>query len=76
MIEAKLREINNFHPCLKFTIEKEVNGELLFLDMKVIQTEGKLSFTWYTKSTDTGLIMNFHSVSPLKYKKSVVTGFV
>ena len=76
LIEAKLREINSFHPCLKFTIEREVNGELPFLDMKVIRTEGKLSSTWYTKPTDTGLIMNFHSVSPLKYKKSVVTGFV
>ena len=76
LIGAKHREISNFHPCLKFTIEKEVNGELSFLDMKVIRNEGKLSSTWYTKPTDTGLIMNFHSVSPLKYTKSVVTGFV
>ena len=74
MIEAKLREINNFHPCLKFTIEKEVNGELPFLDMRVIRIEEKLSSTCYTKPTDTRLIMNFHSVSPFKYKKSVVSG--
>ena len=76
VIDSKLREINNFHPCLKFTIEKEVNGELPFLDMKVLRSNGKLSSTWYTKPTDTGLIMNFHAVSPIKYKKSVVTGFV
>ena len=28
------------------------------------------------KPTDTGLIINFHSISPLKYKRSVFTGFV
>ena len=57
-------------------MEREVNGELPFLDMKVIRTEGKLSSTWYMKPRDTRLIMNFHSESLFKYKKSAVTGFV
>ena len=33
-------------------------------------------YTWYTKPTDTGLIMNFHSLAPRKYKRAVVSGFV
>ena len=37
---------------------------------------GKLSSTWYSKPTDTGLIMNFHALAPKKYKRSVVAGFV
>ena len=37
---------------------------------------GKLSSTWYSKPTDTGLIMNFHSLAPKRYKYSVVSGFV
>ena len=36
----------------------------------------ELSATWYTKPTDTGLIMNFHAFAPQKYKISVVSGFV
>ena len=35
-----------------------------------------LSSTWYSKPTDTGLVMNFHSLAPTSYKRSVVGGFV
>ena len=75
-IESKLLEINSIHTSLKFTIEKEQNASLPFLDMKIIRENGRLESTWYTKPTDTGLVMNFHSLAPMKYKRSVVTGFV
>ena len=44
--------------------------------MLVTNTNGILSSTWYTKPTDTGLIMNFHALAPKRYKRSVVSGFV
>ena len=44
--------------------------------MKVINTNGTLSSTWYCKPTDTELIMNFHALAPKKYKRAVVAGFV
>ena len=76
-IEAKLAEINNLHPNLKFTIEREENGTIPFLDMKLIhEQDGSLSSTWYNKPTDTGLVMNFHALAPKRYKRSVVSGFV
>ena len=75
-IDQKLSEINSFHPALKFTIEKETDDSLPFLDMRIIRKDCKLSSTWYSKPTDTGLIMNFHSFAPQKYKQSVVSGFV
>lgn len=75
-VKAKLKEINELHPSLKFTIEEEINGSISFLDMKISRVNGKLSSTWYTKPTDTGLTMNFHSLAPLKYKRSVVAGLV
>ena len=75
-IEAKLQEINNLHPNLKFTCEREVEGKIPFLDMLIINDRGNLSSTWYNKPTDTGLIMNFHALAPKKYKWSVVSGFV
>ena len=41
-----------------------------------MRTNNKLESTWYTKPTDTGLIMNYHALAPKKYKRSVVSGFV
>jgi len=43
----------------------------------LIKREGtKLSSKWYSKDTDTGLILNCHALSPVKYKKSVVSGLI
>ena len=83
-VEVKLDEINVLHDNLKFTREREQDsqlpncGELPVLDMKIIhdRTTGKLESTWYSKPTDTGLIMNFHALAPKRYKRSVVSGFV
>ena len=75
-ITTKLSEINNLHAMLKFTIEYEVNGELPFLDIKLLNENGSLSSTWYCKATDTGLMRNYHALAPRRYKKSVVAGFV
>ena len=75
-IDAKLTSINSLHPFLKFTIERQENGEIPFLDMKIINTEGKLSSTWYSKPSNTGLMMNFHALAPKRYKRSVVSGYV
>ena len=44
--------------------------------MKIIRKNYRLESTWYTKPTDTGLIMNFHALAPMKYKRSVVSGLV
>ena len=75
-IQEKLREINNLHPNLKFTMELEENDRIAFLDIQIIHTNNQLSSTWYLKPTDTGLIMNYHSLAPKRYKKSVVQSFV
>ena len=45
-IQDKLREINNLHPQLKFTMELEENGRIPFLDMEIVHTENCLSSTW------------------------------
>ena len=74
LIAQKLNEINSLHPALKFTVETETDGA--FLDMKLIHINNSLSSTWYTKSTDTGLLMNYHALAPMKYKKSVIIGMI
>ena len=75
-ITEKLDEINSYHPNLRFTMERENENCIPFLDMKLINAGGKLTSTWYSKSTDTGLTMNFHALAPIKYKRSVVSGMV
>ena len=75
-IDSKLELINDLHPALTFTVEREKDHTLPFLDMLIHNINGKLSSSWYRKPTDTGLTLNFHSLAPMKYKRSVVTGFV
>ena len=77
-VEQQLRDINQLHPNLKFTLERENEEQLPVLDMKIWHNHetGALSSTWYCKPTDTGLIMNYHALAPKRYKRSVVAGFV
>ena len=75
-IDFKLSEINNLHPSLSFTVEIEKDDSLPFLDMIIYNNNGNLSSGWYRKATDTGLTLNFLSLAPFKYKKSVVIGLV
>ena len=75
-IDNKLAEIKNLHPNLTFTIEKENDGKLPFLDMQLINQACILSSMWYSKPTDTGLILNYHALAPKRYKRSVVSGFM
>ena len=75
-IEQKLEEINSIHSSLTFTREREKDGSLPMLDMNILNHEGNLSSTWYSKPSSTGLIMNYHALAPNKYKRAVVTGLV
>ena len=76
-VNDTLKQINELHPSLKFTMEIENNGALPFLDTLLQRDmDGKISSTWYSKKTDTGLVMNYHSLAPEIYKRSVVCGMV
>ena len=76
--EDKLQQNNSLHPNLSFTSEYQnpIDKSLVYLDMRMFNNDGHISSTWYTKPTDTGLVMNFYALAPKKYKKSVVAGFV
>ena len=77
----KINKINGLHPKLKFTLEVLKNndekedevGRIAFLDMEIIQKwDGSLESEWYRKPTDTGIVMNWYSIAPLRYKKNIV----
>ena len=44
--------------------------------MLFVRMDKQLTSTWYSKPTDTGLVMNFHALAPRRYKRAVVSGFV
>ena len=80
VIIKKLEQINSLHPALTFTYETEkkhdLGGDLSFLDMLLLHRGCNISTTWFTKETDTGLVLNFHSLAPMKYKRALIIGMV
>lgn len=63
---------NNFSSNIKFTLEREVNNSLNFLDVTVIKNRGKLITSWFKKPIFSGRYLNFLSVQPLPQKINVV----
>ncbi|XP_037911886.1 uncharacterized protein LOC119652024 [Hermetia illucens] len=52
-IEKTLEAINNIHRNITFTMEKEVDKRIAFLDLAIIRTNNKLEFGIYRKKTHT-----------------------
>ena len=59
-----LNFLNNKHPNIKFTIEKQINHSIAFLDVFISGINNQnLTLQTYHKSTYTGLLLNFESSS-------------
>lgn len=57
--------INEQHPNLKFTCEKQVDNKLAFLDVLItLNQDSSFSTSTYYKKTYTGLLLNFFSFAP------------
>ena len=68
---------NALHRNLEFTIEDEKESSILFQDILIQRRrDNTLRSGLYTKPTDTGLMMDYHSLAPVKYKRNVVEGTV
>ena len=66
--------INNRQSNIKFTIEKEVNKKLPFLDILIEfdKKNNKSNTSTYYKKTYTGLLTNFNSFTSFSYKTGLV----
>ena len=60
--------LNQRHPNMMFTTEKEADGQLPFLDCLVNRVNGQLTTSVFRKQTFTGLGLSFFSVTPFNYK--------
>ena len=68
-----LNVLNNRHPNIKFTIEKQINHSIAFLDVFISGINNQnLTLQTYYKSTYTGLLLNFKSFTSFSYKISLI----
>ena len=73
-IEKFLEHINSIDNSIQFTIEKENNNQLPFLDVNIIRLpDGKVKFKVYRKPTATGRYLDYNSNNPISHKINTVT---
>jgi hypothetical protein len=72
MDETKLLEhLNSQNTHIKFTLEKETNNSLPYLDILISRETNTLNFTVYRKPTDLGILLNFDSNHSFATKATV-----
>ena len=64
--------LNNAHDSINFTIEKEKNYELAFLDVQIKQKENRFLTSVQRKKTFTECYLNFQSNCCLKRKVNLI----
>ena len=68
-----LNFLNNRHPNIKFTIEKQINHSIAFLDVFISGINNQnLTLQTYRKSTYGGLLLNFKSFKWFSYNISSI----
>jgi hypothetical protein len=73
IVEEFFEHINSIEPSIKFTMERESNNSIAFLDTRITRkSNGSLIATVYRKPTHTNRYLNFRSDHPLKDKRAVV----
>ena len=63
---------NNTHNNIRFTMEKESENRLPFLDVLIDNNQVPVLTTVFRKSTFTGLLMNFTSFTSSSYKLGLI----
>ena len=71
-VQILLDHVNSIWPSIQFTMEKEQDNKLPFLDVLVTCTEQGFRSSVYRKPTFTGQYLNFNSHHPYTVKKGIV----
>ena len=66
------RKLNLLHPALKFTVEKEQNNSLNFLDVLVEKDDTRFLTSTFRKPTFTGQYIRWNSFRPKTRKISLI----
>ena len=71
-IEKYKNYMNSLHSNLSFTSEKEKNGTLAFLDIKISRENDSFVTSIFRKTTFSGVYMNFRSFLPYQFKTNLI----
>ena len=72
-----LASFNSYNEHLKFTIERENNKNIIFLDIKLIKTDNSSIITnWYRKNTASGCYINYLSHHPQSQKIAIIYNLI
>ena len=72
-----LHFLSKRHPNIKFTIEKQINHSIAFLDIFISGINNQnLTLQTYYRSTYTGLLLNFKSSTSFLYKINLIKCFI
>ena len=68
-----LNYMNSKYRNIKFTVEREENDSLSFLDIKIFRDNGKFQTSVYRNPTFSDVLTNFESFLPISYKYDPVS---
>lgn len=71
-VEESLQIINQIHDKIQFTLEKETNGSIPFLDVLVIREGNILITDWYRKPMSSGRYIHWQSYQPITQKINMI----
>jgi hypothetical protein len=71
-IHELLEDFSNLAPTMKFTLEKEQNNRINFLDITVPKNQDSLSFEIYRRPTTTNTIILNDSCHPREHKTAAI----
>ena len=71
-VEKFKKYLSSKHPDINFSLEKENEGRLSFLDINIFREKGKFVTNVYRKRTFSGVYINFDSFIPETYKTGLI----
>jgi len=72
-VKETKKVFNSFNENITFTLEKEENNRIAFLDIWLIRTaDGTIKTDWYHKETRSGGYLHFNSHLPFTYKRNTI----
>lgn len=75
-IQATIDVLNDFNEKIKFTKEIEQDGEISFLDLRLIRDGENIKTKWIRKRCKSTRVVNYHSNHPLIHKRNLVYNMI